>query len=270
MSSYLRRCPGACRTASSQDGFTLIELLVVVAILGVVAAIVVLSLVQTMDMGDVEAANAEAHQVQTAVYAYMAANRLNGWGGDIGPSSGEESPAGYLSNAGLLQAVYTVNEGALVSASYETLPQSKWTGLVFLNGTWLRSEQGVVPLTPLGSTFDEISESMIDLMLDFYAEHGYWPRNWGDYRFTDLGLDPLVWSGVPVEGIIYTPVGNRLQVKPATGYTFTFTYADGSTGSLSSQTNWNLVYSLSNDTWYFYSIADGNEIDISTLHVEGP
>ena len=256
------------QTAARQCGFTLIELLVVIAILGVAASIVVLSIGQFMHSGTVEAANTEAHQVQTAVYAFMSANHLSDWNGDIGPSSEDEDPSRYLLNRGSLQAVYAVTDGMLAAASYETLPDSRWAGLVFLNGMWMSLAEMIPPLTSLGSTFDEISGSMIDLALDFYAEHGYWPRTWGDYRFTDLGLDPLEWSGVPVEGIIYTPVGSRLQVRPAAGYEFTFTFLDGSTGSLTSTLNWNLVYSLQNDTWYFHSIAEVNEIDIDTLRID--
>jgi prepilin-type N-terminal cleavage/methylation domain-containing protein len=253
---------------SPHGGFTLIEVLVVVAILGVAASIVVLSLGGIMNSGVVEAANAEAHQVQTAVYAFMAANHLSEWGGDVGPSSEHSGPGLYLTNHGVLQAVYTVSDGMLSAASYEAIPQSKWAGLVFLNGMWMRLGDGIPPITSLGSTFDEISHSIIDLALEFFLEHGYWPRSWGDYRFTDLGLDPLDWSGVPVQGIIYTPAGNRLQVRPAAGHVFTFTFADGSIGSLTNALNWNLMYSLENDTWYFHSIAEGNEIDIATLRID--
>ena len=35
---------------------------------------------------------------------------------------------------------------------------------------------------------------------DFYAENGRWPRSWGSYAFTDLGLDPQDWDE-PIEGI---------------------------------------------------------------------
>jgi prepilin-type N-terminal cleavage/methylation domain-containing protein len=264
----LRPRAGTARMASRQRGFTLIELLVVIAILGVTASIVVLSIGHLMDSGNLEAANTEAHQVQTAVYAFMSANHLSDWNGDIGPSSEDEDPSRYLLNRGSLQAVYTVTDGMLAAASYETLPRSRWAGLVFLNGMWMNLVETIPPLTSLGSTFAEISRSMIDLALEFYEENGYWPRTWGDYRFTDLGLDPLEWSGVPVEGIIYAPVGSRLQVRPAAGYEFTFAFLDGSTGSLTSTLNWNLVYSLQNNTWYFHSIAEGNEIDIDSLRVD--
>jgi len=50
-----------------KGGFTLIELLVVVAILGVLAAVIVPNVVKFLGSGTVEAANTEAHNVQTAL-----------------------------------------------------------------------------------------------------------------------------------------------------------------------------------------------------------
>ena len=60
-----------------EKGFTLIELLVVIAILGVISAIVIPNVGRFIGKGTVEAANTEAHNVQTAVLAYMADNNLS-------------------------------------------------------------------------------------------------------------------------------------------------------------------------------------------------
>ena len=59
-----------------QQGFTLIELLVVVTILGVLAAIVTLSLVGLTTNATVQSCNAEYKTVQAALDAYMANNNL--------------------------------------------------------------------------------------------------------------------------------------------------------------------------------------------------
>jgi prepilin-type N-terminal cleavage/methylation domain-containing protein len=59
-----------------QQGFTLIELLVVVTILGVLAAIVTLSLVGLTTNANVQACNTEYKTVQTALDAFMADNNL--------------------------------------------------------------------------------------------------------------------------------------------------------------------------------------------------
>jgi prepilin-type N-terminal cleavage/methylation domain-containing protein len=65
------------RGRKGQQGFTLIELLVVVTILGVLAAIVTLSLVGLTTNASVQSCNAEYKTVQAALDAYMANNNLS-------------------------------------------------------------------------------------------------------------------------------------------------------------------------------------------------
>ena len=62
------------RGRKGQQGFTLIELLVVVTILGILAAIVTLSLVGLTTHANVEACNSEYRTVQAALDSYMANN----------------------------------------------------------------------------------------------------------------------------------------------------------------------------------------------------
>jgi hypothetical protein len=123
----------------------------------------------------------------------------------------------------------------------------------------------VFMLTSLGNSFGEISEGMIELMRQFYEEHGYWPRSWGDYVYTDLGLDPDEWQQAH-DGIIYRPAGDRLMIEPADGYTFYVTDVEGNRRELSHRLNWNLVYDMQSGTWHYHS-QDGAQLDISTLEV---
>jgi len=127
-----------------QKGFTLIELLVVVAILGVLAAVVVPNVVRFMGSGTIEAANTEAHDVQTAVVAYMADNNLTRADGTIGPAPTQDikdddatsSVKDFLVNPAGLQAIYTIGgtletTGEIVGATTEGVVGSKWTDLVW-------------------------------------------------------------------------------------------------------------------------------------------
>jgi prepilin-type N-terminal cleavage/methylation domain-containing protein len=64
------------RGKKGQQGFTLIELLVVVTILGVLAAIVTLSLVGLTTNANIQSCNTEYKTVQAALDAYMADKQL--------------------------------------------------------------------------------------------------------------------------------------------------------------------------------------------------
>jgi prepilin-type N-terminal cleavage/methylation domain-containing protein len=65
------------RGRKGQQGFTLIELLVVVTILGILAAIVTLSLVGLTTNANAQSCQAEYKTVQAALDAYMANNNLD-------------------------------------------------------------------------------------------------------------------------------------------------------------------------------------------------
>ena len=117
-----------------ERGFTLIEILVVVFLLGLLAAIVGLSVVEFIGRGTVDAANTEVHNVQIAVTAYMVDNNLETYdGGNIGPNTATGTPPepeDFLLNAGGLQAIYTMDDdGAIVSA--EKIDDSKWGDLEY-------------------------------------------------------------------------------------------------------------------------------------------
>jgi prepilin-type N-terminal cleavage/methylation domain-containing protein len=118
-----------------QGGFTLIELLIVIAILGIVAAVVALNIGGFFGQGKEQAANTEAHQVQTAVIAYMADNNLSSYSaGNVGPAT-SSGPEAYLMNPPQLQAVYTINtDGSLASGT--PITDSKWGDCTFASGMW--------------------------------------------------------------------------------------------------------------------------------------
>ena len=108
---------------------------------------------------------------------------------------------------------------------------------------------------------------MIKLVEEFYDKNGRYPRSWGDYVYTDIGLDPDEWNNA-FNGIIYSPGGNRIKVTPEEGYTFYVTGSDGKEKKLKSSYKWSLWYSMEDKEWYYHKIEDKNEIDISTLRVE--
>lgn len=128
-----------------QKGFTLIELLIVIAILGIIAAVVIPNLGRFMGRGKVEAANTEAHNVQTAVTACMVENNWNTCNGTVGPGNqsaitgpGGVSPASgtepHAFFTGMLQATYNIQNGEISSAN--ATAGGKWEGLKWGSAGW--------------------------------------------------------------------------------------------------------------------------------------
>jgi len=126
------------RVGRSEGGFTLIELLVVVAILGVIAAVVILNIGSFIGSGATESANTEAHQVATAAIAYMTANSLTTLDDTtVGPTDTTIGVEAYMLNPSSLQATYTLNtSGGIASAT--PISGSKWGSLTYssASGGW--------------------------------------------------------------------------------------------------------------------------------------
>jgi len=106
------------RGKKGQQGFTLIELLVVVTILGVLAAIVTLSLVGLTTNANVQACNTEYKTVQAALDAYMADKQLDAlpsaqaaYTNDMtgGANGGNGTVPLYVSNPSATNPNYTRN-----------------------------------------------------------------------------------------------------------------------------------------------------------------
>jgi len=135
-----------------ERGFTLIELLVVVAILGVLAAVIVPNVGKFMGTGTLQAANTEAHNVQTAVLAYMADESMStlpdetpavplGIAGRVGPTLLDDIPASADATTpsvkkfitGNLQATYTIRvDGSIDTA--DAIVGGKWGTLTYTPG----------------------------------------------------------------------------------------------------------------------------------------
>jgi hypothetical protein len=124
-----------------------------------------------------------------------------------------------------------------------------------------------IALSPYGDTFDEIAPEIINDMKDKVLMTGSYGRTWGDYRYTDLGLDPEDWDTFILH-VLYKPSGSSLRLDIEDGYQFVFDTIDGTTVVLRSSFNWSIIYSDLDEKWYYHSIDPEKEIDIDTLIVE--
>lgn len=101
----------------------------------------------------------------------------------------------------------------------------------------------------------------------FYAENGNWPRSWGDYRFTDLGLDPADWQ-TPVEGIMWNPNGPRIGLGNTWGDGYQVYVSDYDGNELHLYDGWNIWCEAGGSgECYYHTVAPGNEVDIRTIRV---
>ena len=130
------------------------------------------------------------------------------------------------------------------------------------------SNAAVVAGSPLGATFGQISDAMIKLTQDFYQKNGRWPRSWGEFAYTDLGLKPDDWAKA-YDGIIYKPGGDRVGIVPAEGYTFLVTDSNGKSMTLPSSYKWGLWYDMPTGTWRYHD-QNGPVLQIKTLTVVPP
>ena len=121
----------------------------------------------------------------------------------------------------------------------------------------------VESLTPLGSTFSEISRGIIQRMLDYYAKYGRWPSTRPPASYTDLGLTEADWSAA-IENLHYTPSGSRLSVSPADGWEIVVVDLKGKTRTVEEK---DVIYDAETDQWYYKEIKKNNRIDITTLQV---
>ena len=140
-----------------------------------------------------------------------------------------------------------------------------------LAANWDRLGQVVdIALTPEDepaqpARVQEIMDDFLQRMQEFYDEHGRWPRSWGDFRFTDIGMNPTDWAAA-VEGVYWNPNGYRLGLANRPGDNLQIYVNDLNGNVLHLYYGWNILC-LPGGGCYYHTVAPGNEVDIDTLLV---
>jgi len=232
-------------------GFTFVELLIVILVTAILAGSAMLMMGPANEAARRETCAALRKQVNMASQFYMFEH--DGFPEDLDA----------LVEAGYLDKIPVCPSGGRIFLS-DAADENGFRQAVCTLHSEAVSEQE--PLTPYGSTFSEISAGLIELVEWYHEENEGYPRSWGDYAFTDLGLDPEFW-GEPKDHIRYSTGGSRLKIEPEDGYTLSVESLSGEIRELNSTLNWNLWYNFDDQTWYYHTIEPGNEIDITTLQV---
>ena len=238
----------------NQKGVTLAELFIVIVILGVVASVSIIFVGNIVENTRINADQATVKTLNASTRYF----RLNTQHED--PFSNPTKTCNQLLN-------YLVDNGFIDSYPNPQSKQSEFIWDFAMQSWFLKVDENYLALSPYGNTFEEIVPNLINDIAHFHAINGHYARNWGDYRFTDLGLDPSDWED-PILNIYYRPSGSNLLLTPAEGYEFSLYNEAGEHFLLRSTHNWNLIYNHENDTWYYHSIEEANVIDITTLVVQ--
>ena len=111
-----------------------------------------------------------------------------------------------------------------------------------------------------------IKDDFLSRIQTFHDENGSWPRSWGTYAFTDIGLDPDDWNA-PVAGLYWQPHGANVGLANHAGDNLQVYVRDLDGNLLHLYDNWNIWCPVNDDQCYYHTITPGNEIDLTTLMV---
>ena len=228
-------------------GFTILELMIAVGIISTLASIAIPHYIAYIERARATVCLSNRHEIEKEQHVKASAHDT-----DLLPKIDER---------------WKCPSGGIYAWVQDPGDPERLTVVCSIHGKTTESTAKPKPLTSLGSSFEEISANMIELIEKFYKENDRYPRSWGDYAYTDIGLKRDEWDKA-FNGIIYRPGGKRIGIKPEEGYTFYVTDLNGKQRKLSWKYKWNLYYSIEDGQWYYHKIEPGNEIDISTLEVQ--
>ena len=159
-------------------GFTLIEIVVVLAVLLVLTGIGVMAYSGILTSANVDICRSQRQEAINLYKLYQA----KGGEYDVDGSTGMM----FLVEQLLLNEEYKCPDGDVYTWQVESdnkvsLTCSKHGELNKLH-------------TPLGNNFDEITTSLKAIVEGYYEENGTYPRSWGEFAYSDIGLDSENWD----------------------------------------------------------------------------
>ena len=232
------------RRRNRKKGFTLIEIIVVLAILGLILAIATPNYLAVQENQRETACETTREYLQRRIALDLAMESGVNEETLLGIENNEMMSQSPVCSSGGVYSLVEGDDGYSVACSLHT--------------------NFVEMKTILGNTRKEIVEGFIALAAQFEEENDKYPRSWGEFVFSDIGLRSEDWEQ-PIDHILYEPKGDRLGLVPEENYKFTVVMNTGETKELTSQLNYALLYSYIEQKWYYQEIKDGNEIDYELL-----
>ena len=107
---------------------------------------------------------------------------------------------------------------------------------------------------------------LLERIQRFYHEQGRWPRSWGDYAFTDIGLTPADYAS-PIDGVYIGPSGDKVSIGLKPGDKRVKVYVTDLNGNVRQLYSGWKIWCLRGGGCYYHTVAPGNEVDLSTLVV---
>ena len=236
----------------NNTGLTLVELLISIVVIGIIGGFSAVQVSNIIDNTQLKVDKAQVFTLNTATNFYAMDEDMDVLN-DINLS--DESRIQLLYDMGYTdKLIEAKTDNAIYTYNFDT---REWSLVV---------DNEVVQLTPFGNEKEDIISTFITTVNTYYEENGSYGRSWGDYRYTDLGLDPEDWDE-PVDHIYYRPSGSRFFITPEENYSFTIYNDDGDDFYLNSNYNWSIIYDFITEEWYFHSIDPDNLVNINTLEI---
>ena len=111
-----------------------------------------------------------------------------------------------------------------------------------------------------------IAGDFIERINAFYDNNGHYPRSWGTYAFTDIGLDPAEWTE-PVAGIYWGPNGGRIGLANRPGDDIEIYIKDLNGNRRHLYNAWNIWCVAATNVCYYHRVQPGNEVDLRTIEI---